>query len=55
MVGILFLIIYVVFREAGPRNTEPAEKSAINILKERYARGEISSELFQKISEDLKK
>ena len=55
MVGILFLIIYVVFREAGPRNAEPAEKSAMNILKERYAKGEINSEQFQKISEDLKK
>jgi putative membrane protein len=55
MAGILFLIIYVVIRESGIQKTLPGEKSAMDILKERYAKGEITGEQFQKISEDLKK
>jgi putative membrane protein len=55
MGGILFLIIYVVIRESGIQKTLPGEKSAMDILKERYAKGEITGEQFQKISEDLKK
>ena len=54
-VGILFLIIYVVIRETAGQKGLPAEKSAMDIVKERYAKGEITSEQFQKISEDLKK
>jgi putative membrane protein len=54
-VGILFLIIYVVIRETKGQNVSPGEKSAMDIVKERYAKGEISSEEFQKITEDLKK
>ena len=54
-VGILFLIIYVVIRETAGQKGLPGEKSAMDILKERYAKGEVTSEEFQKISEDLKK
>jgi putative membrane protein len=54
-VGILFLIIYVVIRETTEHNGSPEKKSAMDIVKERYAKGEISSEEFQKITEDLKK
>jgi putative membrane protein len=55
LVGILFLIIYVVIRETKGQNGSPEKKSAMDIVKERYAKGEISSEEFQKITEDLKK
>ena len=54
-VGILFLIIYVVIRETKGQNASLKEKSAMDIVNERYAKGEISSEEFQKITEDLKK
>jgi putative membrane protein len=54
-IGILFLIIYVIIRETAGQKELPAEKSAMDIVKERYAKGEISSEEFQKISENLKK
>jgi putative membrane protein len=54
-IGILFLIIYVIIRETAGQKELPAEKSAMDLLKERYAKGEITSEEFQKISEDLKK
>jgi putative membrane protein len=54
MAGILFLVIYLVIRETGHRGT-PGEKGPLDIVKERYAKGEITSEQFQKMSEDLKK
>jgi putative membrane protein len=55
MVGIIFLILYIVIRESSSQNPVPGGKNAMDILKERYAKGEITSEEFQKISEDLKK
>ncbi|MEN6517982.1 MAG: SHOCT domain-containing protein [Methanospirillum sp.] len=53
--GILFLILYIVIRETGGQKALPGEKGPMDILKERYARGEITSEQFDRISEDLKK
>jgi putative membrane protein len=55
MVGLLFLIIYIVIRETGTQKPVAGGKTAMDILKERYAKGEITSEQFQKMSEDLKK
>ena len=55
MVGILFLILYVIVRETGAQKMVPGEKTSMDILKERYAKGEITSEQFRTISEDLKK
>jgi putative membrane protein len=54
MVGILFLIIYVILREVSPRESEEHNK-ALEILKERYARGEITQEEFQKMREELER
>lgn len=55
MVGLLFLIIYIIIRETGIQKAGVEGKTPMDILKERYAKGEITSEQFQKISEDLKK
>jgi putative membrane protein len=55
MVGLLFLVIYIVIRETGTQKPVTEGKTAMDILKERYAKGEITSEQFQKMSEDLKK
>jgi putative membrane protein len=55
MIGIVFLIIYVVIRESSPQKAGAEGKSAMDILKERYAKGEITSEQFRTMSEDLKK
>jgi hypothetical protein len=55
MVGVLFLVIYIIVRETGGQKPVPGEKSTMDILKERYAKGEVTSEQFQKMSEDLKK
>lgn len=55
MIGIVFLIIYVIIRESGAQKSGEGIRAPMDILKERYAKGEITSEQFQKISEDLKK
>jgi putative membrane protein len=55
MVGILFLIFYIIVRETGVQKMVPGEKTPMDILKERYAKGEITGGEFQKMSEDLKK
>lgn len=55
MVGIIALIIYVILRETSGQKALSDGKTAMDILKERYAKGEIPSEQFQKMSEDLKK
>ncbi len=53
MVGILFLIIYVIIRETSSPETKRA--SALEILKERYAKGEITHEEYMKMREELEK
>ncbi len=53
MVGILFLIIYVIVRETSSSGTKRA--GALEILKERYARGEITEEEYRKMREELEK
>lgn len=55
VLGLLFLILYLVQRETAEQATAPAARTPMEILKERYARGEITSEQFEKISEDLKR
>ena len=55
MIGWLFLLIYVIIRETQSPAALPAGKSALQILAERYAKGEISAEEYQRMKEDLKK
>ncbi len=55
VVGLVFLILYLVQRETGGQRALPAERTPMDILKERYARGEITSEQFDRMSEDLKR
>jgi len=55
MIGILFLIVYIIIRETGTQKPVQEGKTAMDILKERYAKGEITSEEFQKVSEELKR
>ena len=54
MVGIIFLILYIVIRESGSQKDLLEGTTAIEILKGRYAKGELTSEQFKKMSEDLK-
>jgi putative membrane protein len=55
MIGILALLLYVIIRETGGQKTLSEAKTALEILKERYAKGEITTEQFQKMSEELRK
>ena len=56
-IGVLFLILYLILRDSGHHtasvvktNTSPEE-----ILDERYARGEITRDLYMQMKEDIKK
>jgi len=53
-IGIVFLIIYLVLREDKGK-PEPQQKSANEILDERYVKGEISNEEYKKMKKDIKK
>jgi putative membrane protein len=55
MLGILFLILYIVVRETQLQRTVPGGEGAMDVLKMRYAKGEITSEQFKTMSEELKK
>ncbi|WP_440950670.1 SHOCT domain-containing protein [Methanosphaerula subterraneus] len=55
MAGILFLILYVIMRETSSQQPLSEGKTPMDILKERYAKGEITGEQFRTISEDLEK
>ena len=54
MVGILFLIIYLIIREEKTLR-DTSQKSANAILDERYARGEITKGEYQRMKKDIKK
>ncbi len=56
MVGLLFLVIYLVIREERHKGTKPEpSKSAEKLLDERYARGEITTEEYKKMKEEIRK
>ena len=54
MVGLLFLVLYVILRETTPAETKERNR-ALEVLKERYARGEITHEEYQKMKEELER
>ena len=50
--GIVFLI--KIISSGGKKESGGAEESALDILKKRYAKGEITREQFNQMKEDLK-
>lgn len=50
--GIIFLIVWGI-RKLTERSGSGASKQALDIAKERYARGEITREQFDQIKKDL--
>lgn len=55
MVGFIFLILYLVLREPGRVQAVPAGDTAMDVLRERYARGEIGEEEFRKREKELER
>jgi len=56
VVGLLFLIVYLVFREEHVKEMKlDSSKSAEKLLDERYARGEISTDEYQEMKKEVKK
>jgi len=51
MVGIVLLVRLM---SSGDRKGAPESDSALDILKKRYAKGEITKEQFDRMKEDLK-
>ena len=58
-IGILFLILYLILRDSGrhiaAEISAPAKTTAEEVLDERYARGELTREIYLQMKEDLKK
>lgn len=53
IIGIVFLIKWLVEQGRMSRKTSEGEESALDILKKRYARGEIDKEEFEQKKKDL--
>ena len=53
IVGIIFLIRWLVVSTRGGISGSRSEESALEILKKRYARGEINKEEFEEKKKDL--
>ncbi|NTV27553.1 MAG: SHOCT domain-containing protein [Methanothrix sp.] len=56
-IGVLFLIMYLILRDSGHHTASvvKANTSPEEILDERYARGEITRDLYMQMKEDIKK
>lgn len=44
---VIWAVVYVARRFGGPTDRQPPDRSAIDILEERYARGELTDEEFE--------
>ncbi|MBU0587699.1 MAG: SHOCT domain-containing protein [Gammaproteobacteria bacterium] len=53
IVGILALVRWMSKSSGSDRSASSTSKSAMDILKERYARGEIDAQEYQKIKREL--
>ena len=53
VVGFAFLIKWLIQATKGEKDVPSGSSKAIDILKERYDRGEINKEEFEKIKRDL--
>lgn len=52
IIGILLFLLWV-FRQTGRQDRDRGEESALEILKKRYARGEISREEYERMRKDI--
>jgi putative membrane protein len=52
LIGIVLLILWAI-KIPGKNRTDKAEETALDILKKRYASGEISREEYEKMKQDI--
>ena len=52
VIGVIFLIIWLVKRSGYSTTEKPSTKS-IEVLKERYAKGELTKEQYENMKKDL--
>jgi putative membrane protein len=53
VIGIIFLIVWLVKRSNHPGVENRAESKALEVLKERYAKGELTKDQFDNMKKDL--
>jgi putative membrane protein len=53
VIGIIFLIVWLVKRSNYPGAENRAESKSLEVLKERYAKGEITKDQFDNMKKDL--
>jgi putative membrane protein len=51
--GIFLYVIYMIFNKTNTGNNATNSESALEVLKKRYARGEISKSEFEEMKKDL--
>lgn len=54
VIGVVLLIIWIVRRLTNPKKMNVESSNAIEIIKERYAKGEITKEEFENLRKDLR-
>ena len=53
VIGIIFLIVWLVKRSTNPGVGNKTDNKYLEVLKERYAKGEITKEQFDNMKKDL--
>ena len=53
IVGVVLLIVWLVRQQPGGQSTRMSEDRALSILRERFARGEITQEQFEEMRRAL--
>jgi putative membrane protein len=54
VVGIILLVIWLIKKLTQPKHVNVESSAAIEIIKERYAKGEITKEEFENLRKDLR-
>lgn len=54
VIGVVLLIIWIVRRLTNPKKVNVESSNAVEIIKERYAKGEITKEEFENLRKDLR-